>query len=120
MYGSLVRLAVGCTSLNKRKAYTAAPGRDLSPKMQLEVCVCVGAFDRHRTVHTPKHAGTHVSRQHMTLLLGPQSQHGPRLQGEAEGCPWLLRKLSGFPSYEPGNGGSNCLDTQPTFSRAQK
>ena len=30
------------------------------------------------------------------------------------------KALSEFPSYEPGNGSSNCLDTQPTSSRAQK
>ena len=54
-------------------------------------------------MHTPEHAGTHVARQYITLLLGPQSQHEPRLQEEAEGCPWLLRKLClDFPATSLG------------------
>ena len=95
-----------CLLKHKRKVYTEAPGRDLSPKTQLQVCVCVGAFD----------AGTHVSRQHMTLLSGPQSQHEPRLQGETEGCPWLLRKLClDFPATSLGTAAATAwTHSQPS------
>lgn len=88
MYGSLVCLAVGCASLNARGRCNSGTRRDLSPRMQLEVCVWCTPH-RHRAVHTPEHAGTHVARQHTTLPLGPQSQHEPRLQGR-------LRAVLGF------------------------
>ena len=104
MYGSLVCLAVSCASFNaKGRCNGGTRKRLFTQNAAGSLCVCGCTRHRHRAVHMPEHAGTHVARQHITLLLGPQSQHEPRLQGEAEGCPWLLRKLClDFPAMSLG------------------
>lgn len=92
MYGSLVCLAVGCASLNARGRCNSGTRRDLSPRMQLEVCVWVHATQTQSRAHARACGHTRGTSTH-NPALGPSKPARAQASGEAEGCPWLLRML---------------------------